>query len=139
MTGNPESEPHGNFESRKTEDASTSDVTSEFRLLGQNLKEILQSAWESEERRKLQREIEAGLSELGRTLNQTVEEVRESPTGQRIKSEAEGLRGRIHSGELESQLREDLLSALRRVNAELEKAASKMPDSDAREEDSRES
>jgi hypothetical protein len=134
MTGNPESEQESTFDSGRPEDASQSDVTSEFRQLGQHLKEILQAAWESEERRKLQREIETGLSELGKSLNQTVEEFRESPTGQRIKAEAEDLQGRIRSGELESQLREDLLSILRRVNTELERAAER-PATDAGEKD----
>jgi hypothetical protein len=138
MTGNPGSESGDNFESVEPEDASQSDVTSEFRQLGQNLKELLQEAWESEERRKLQREIEAGLSELGKSLNQTVEEFKESPTGQRIKTEAEDLRGRIRSGELEGQLREDLLSILRRVNTELEKAASNKPTSGAGKDESEE-
>jgi HD-GYP domain-containing protein (c-di-GMP phosphodiesterase class II) len=123
MTENPEPGSGGKFNTGGPEDASQSDVTSEFRQLGRNLKEILEATWESEERRKLQREIESGLSELGRSLNQTVEEFKESPTGKRIQSEAEDLRGRIRSGELEAQLREDLLSILRRVNTELEKAA----------------
>jgi HD-GYP domain-containing protein (c-di-GMP phosphodiesterase class II) len=125
MSENPESNPGGTFNTGAPEDASQSDVTSEFRQLGRNLKEILQATWESEERRKLQQEIETGLSELGRSLNQTVAEFKESPTGQRIKSEAEDLRGRIRSGELEAELREELLSILRRVNTELEKAAAR--------------
>lgn len=123
MTEKPEPGLEGNSNTGGAEDASQSDVTSEFRQLGKNLKEILEAAWESEERRKLQREIESGLSELERSLNQTIEELKESPTGKRIKEEAEDLRGRIRSGELEAQLREDLLSILRRVNTELEKAA----------------
>jgi HD-GYP domain-containing protein (c-di-GMP phosphodiesterase class II) len=139
MTGNPETEPGGNYEGGEPEDPSQSDVTSEFRRLGQHLKEILQATWESQERRKLQQEIETGLSELGRSLNQTVEEFKESPAGQRIKTEAEDLRGRIRSGELESQLREDLLSILRRVNTELEKAASQPPTYDAEKDNPKES
>lgn len=99
------------------------DVASEFIHLGENLKNVLQAAWESEERKRLQKEIEAGLVELGRSLNQTVKEYQESPAGQRLRSEAEELRGRIRSGEVEASLREHLLAVLRKVNAELEKAA----------------
>jgi hypothetical protein len=98
------------------------DVAAEFSALGKNLMTLLQSAWESEERRKLQGEIEAGLTELGNTLNQAVTDFRESPTGQRLKEEAEGLRTRVRSGEVETEIREELLVVLRRINLELEKA-----------------
>jgi hypothetical protein len=127
MTERPESNPETTSGAGASEEFSRSDVTSEFRQLGQNLKEVLQAAWESEERRKLQSEIETGLSELGRTVNQTVAEFKESPTGQRIQSEAEDLGSRIRRGELEADLREDLLTILRRVNTELEKAVSRQP------------
>jgi hypothetical protein len=95
--------------------------------LGRNLKSILQAAWESEERRKLQQELETGLAELGRSLNQTVDDFKESPTGQRLRADAEDLRTRIRTGEIETEVRDDLLSVLRRVNVELEKAAGRAP------------
>jgi hypothetical protein len=131
MTENAKPGQGSSFESGASDEAPQGDVTLEFRQLGQNLKEVLMAAWESEERRKFQREIETGLSELGRTLNQTIEEFKESPSGQRMKTEAEDLQGRIRSGELENQLREDLLSILRRVNTELERATTRTPPSDA--------
>ena len=98
------------------------DVAAEFSALGKNLMTLLQSAWESEERIKLQNEIETGLAELGKTLNQAVSEFKESPTGNRLRQEAEGLRERVRSGEVETQIRDDLLSVLRKINLELEKA-----------------
>ena len=98
------------------------DVAAEFSTLGKNLMTLLQSAWESEERKNLQREIEAGLAELGKTLNQAVSEFKESPAGNRLREEAEGLRARVRSGEVETQIRDDLLAVLRKINVELEKA-----------------
>jgi hypothetical protein len=99
----------------------TGDIASEFQNLGTNLKTILQQAWESEERKNLQREIETGLGNLGRTLDDTAREFRDSETGQRLKSEAEELQERIRSGEAETRVREDLLKILHKVNNELEK------------------
>ena len=97
------------------------EVVNELRNLGQNLKGILQAAWESEERQKLQKELESGLAEL----QKTVAEFAASPTGQKIKAEVHDLGERVRSGHVESQLRSDLLAALRTINAELEKAAKK--------------
>lgn len=109
-----EKEPKGPEQTR-------SDVTSEFQVLGENLKRVLQQAWESEERKNLQREIETGLATLGKTLEQAAREFRESETGQRLKSEAQELQERLRSGEVETRLREDLITVLKKVNTELEK------------------
>ena len=98
------------------------DVAAEFSALGKNLMTLLQTAWESEERRKLQAEIEAGLAELGKTLNQAVSDFRESPAGNRLRQEAEEIKARVRSGEVEKQVRDDLLAVLRKINTELEKA-----------------
>jgi hypothetical protein len=100
------------------------DLTSEFRTLGNNLKSILKSIWESEETQKLKREVQEGLTELGRVTNETAEEFVQGETGQRLKSEAEDLQQRIRSGEVETKARRELLKVLRVVNAELEKARS---------------
>lgn len=109
-----------------TDDTPTpeNELADELRNLGHNLKGILQTAWESEERRKLQNEIQAGLAEL----QKTVADFATSPTGQRLKAEAQDLGGRVRSGQVESQLRSDLLAALRTINAELQKASKKGKD-----------
>lgn len=103
------------------EKSTPGDLASEFQELGKNLKNIFVNAWESEQRKSFQHELEEGLSELGETLKQTAEEIQESETGQRVKAEAEDLRDRVRSGEAESKIREDILSALHKVNDELGK------------------
>ncbi len=47
--------------------------------LGKNLREALQTAWESEERRKLQQEIEDGLANLGASLSQAAKDFSKQP------------------------------------------------------------
>ena len=108
-------------ESQSPED----DLRSEVYNLGQSLKEAFYQAWESDERRKLQGDIEAGLSDLGAVLKEVVEDFNASETGQQIKREVEDLGARVRSGEVESRVREDLLAALKRVNAELDKVINK--------------
>ena len=98
-----------------------SDLHSEFEQLGQNLKAALKTAWESEESRKLQAELKSGLAALEVGLRQAAQEVTTGETGQRFKAEVEDLGERVKSGQVESQLRKDLLSALRTVNSELQK------------------
>jgi len=98
-------------------------LAAEFQNLGKNLKDALRAAWEGEDRKKLHQEIETGLMALGKALNEAATEFSESPTGQRLKAESEELRERLRSGEIASRTRDELLALLRRINAELEKAA----------------
>lgn len=100
-----------------------SEVTQEFRRLGDNLQDVLRTAWESPERKKLQSEIKAGLAELEASLNKAATEFRESPTGQRLETEVKNLGERVRTGEVESRLRTDLLSLLRQLNIRLEEAS----------------
>lgn len=100
-----------------------SEVAQEFRRLGDNFQDILRVAWESPERKKLQSEIKAGLTELEASLNKAATELRESPTGQRLETEVKNLGERVRSGEVESRLRNDLLSLLRQLNIRLEEAS----------------
>ena len=109
-------------EQPKPQQGSTSgDLASEFQELGDNLKNIFVSAWESEQRKNIQQELEDGFSELGESLKQTAEEIHDSEAGQRVKAEAEDLRDRVRTGEVETKIREDILSVLHKVNSELGK------------------
>ena len=106
-------------------DEPLNELADELRALGQNLQAALKSAWESEERKKLQTEIESGLSDLARTLNQAAKDFGESPAGQTLKSDVQDFQERVRTGEVEQKVRSELLGALRAVNTELQKAIHK--------------
>lgn len=108
-------------------DRSTADdLAAEFENLGRNLKEAFQKLWESEERRNLQKDMEAGLSRIGESIDQVVKEIQESPAGQRLKSRAEDFQERLNKGEVGETLRSDIVKVLRKINEELEKIVSKV-------------
>ncbi len=98
-----------------------SDLSSEFERLGRNLKEAARTAWESEESKKLQAELKRGLSALEAGLTSAAHEVKTGEAGQKIKAEVEDLGQRVRSGQVEQELRKDLLSALRTINGQLQK------------------
>jgi hypothetical protein len=110
------------------EDTKSQQLKSEFEHLGDNLRQLFVSAWESEERKNFQDELERGLTDLGDSLKQTAKDFQESETGQQVKAEAEDFRDRIASGEVEQKVREDILSVLHKVNAELEKITKPEPE-----------
>jgi len=99
-------------------------LADEFAELGRNIKKALQSAWTSEERRRLQSEIETGLREASRALKQATDELSRSQVAQNLKTDAEDFQRRVQNGELEAKVRSELLAALRMANEELKKAFS---------------
>ncbi len=101
------------------------DLVNEFRTLGKNLVEALRTTWESPERKKLEKEISDGLNDLANTLRTEAHQFKESPAGQQFKSDIDNLRQRVRSGEVENQVRSELLGALRTVNQELQKVTSR--------------
>ena len=101
----------------------TEDVSSEWQDLGKNLKNIFQNTWESEERRKLQEDIEAGFADFASSINKAVEDFRETPTGQKLKIDVDDFHERVKSGEVESKARDEIAAVLRSINSELEKVS----------------
>lgn len=95
--------------------------------LGRNLRDALQSAWASDERRKLQKEIEEGLSNLGASLSQAAKDFSNSPTGQSLKDDMKDIQERWRTGEVGSKVHSDLVEALRKVNTELQKTVKNSP------------
>ena len=93
----------------------------ELRSLGENLKSALHSAWESEERKKVQAEIETGVTDLSKLLKDTAEEFEAEKIGGDLKAGVEDSRERVESGEVTAQIRTDLLQVLQAINIELTK------------------
>lgn len=103
------------------------DIGDQLNELGKNLRDALRTAWESEERRKLQQEIEVGLANLRDSLNQAANDFSNSPTGQNLKEDVKDLHERWRTGEVGSKVRSEIAEALRTVNQELQKATQKTP------------
>jgi heparin binding hemagglutinin HbhA len=102
-------------------------ITDQLNELGKNLRAALQTAWESEERRKVQKEIEDGLASLGASLSQAAKDFSNSPAGQSLKDDMKDMQERWQSGEMGSKVRSEISEALRKVNTELQKATRKPP------------
>ncbi len=99
------------------------ELSEELRKLGENLKQAAQAAWHSEESQKLKQELRTGLRALEAGLKDATTEFKTGETGQRLKAEVHDFSARVRSGQVESQVRQDLLAALRAVNDTLQKNA----------------
>ena len=98
-------------------------LSDEFRTLGLNLVNALRTAWEMPERKKLQNELEEGLSGLATTLRREIETFQDSETGQRLRSDAAELHDKVRDSKTEQKIRDELIKTLHIVNTELKKTA----------------
>ena len=103
----------------------TDNIRDEFRNLGDNLKQVFQTAWESEERKKLQSDVRDGLNDVSAALNEALNSFQTSEAGKKIVEGVEDVGEAFRSGEVEAKTREGILTALKKLNEELEKAADK--------------
>lgn len=104
----------------------SSSLRDEFQALGENLKSMFNAAWESEERKKFQSEIEAGMRELGTVMNDLADDIRSSQAGETIRREANDFHERVKSGEVEEKAREEVIKVMKGLNEEIAKAVDKM-------------
>jgi hypothetical protein len=96
-------------------------ISEELRKLGDNLKNTLNALWQSEERQNITQNVEQGISDLGKAIDNLANEVTKGETSQRLKQDFNDLRTRVNNGELETQVRSEMVSSLHRVNEELNK------------------
>ena len=100
-----------------------SNLSEEFRNLGKSMKNFLNSAWSSEERQKLQQELEKGINEIASSITEAAEEFTQSDTGRQLKQDFKDLEDRVESGQLQEKIRGDLRTALQKAGDELDRAA----------------
>lgn len=98
------------------------DLLDELHALGDNLRQMLASAWGSDERRRLQQDLEEGLADIKTNLTQAAADFQSSPTGQTLKEDLADFNERLRTGEVESAVRREVLNALRLANEGLKKA-----------------
>ena len=109
------------------------DLNEEFHNLGQNIKDALNTAWNSDERKKVQTNIQDGLNDLGNAINNLINDIQTSDVAKKVGKEVDQVGECLRSGEVKEKTREGVLSALKKMNAELEKAADKFSSSDEKE------
>lgn len=108
---------------------SEDNLKEEFRKLGKNLADTARAAWDNPERKKLQQEIEEGLSEMRGSLSREYEHFRQSPAAQRLKKDVQDIGERVRNSEIEGKIRNELIIALHQVNIELENLTTRWSDS----------
>lgn len=99
------------------------DIAEEFKRLGRQFADTLETMWNSEERRRVEAEIREGVRSFADEVDKVIRNARQSPAVSRVKEEAVGVKERVETGEVTDRAREGVVQGLRWLSNELERLA----------------
>lgn len=101
----------------------SSDIVDEFKKLGRQFADTLEGIFTSEEARRVETDIRAGMRSFADEVEKTFSQAKDSPTATRMKEEASGVKDRVESGDFARKTQEGMVNGLRWLSVELEKLA----------------
>ncbi len=101
----------------------TTDLVEEFKRLGRQFGDTVQAAFNSEEARRMETELRAGMRSFADEVERAFREAKDSPAATRMKDEATGMKERVESGDMARKAQEGVVSGLRWLSVELERLA----------------
>lgn len=112
----------------------TSDIVEEFKRLGRQFADTLEGIFSSEEAKRVETELRAGMKSFADEVEKAFNQAKESPAATRVKEEATGVKDRVETGEIGRKAQEGVVSGLRWLSTELEKLAEQFTPADKGEE-----
>lgn len=113
-----------------TEDDLTDELFQELTVLGARFVEVVQTAWNSDERKRIEADLKIGLSSVAESLEEGFQKVRENEQAQEVLEKADDVAGsvgeKVRSSEAVSELGNSLLRGLNALAAQLEKWTQEM-------------
>ena len=103
--------------------AESSTIVDQLQDLGIQVADTLRSAWESEERQKVEEEVREGVKSFANEIDKAIHDIRDGQTGQRIKEEATNIKSKVETGELVDKAKTGVVQGLRWLSDELGKLA----------------
>lgn len=101
------------------------DVTAELRGLGRQFVETLQTAWNSEERQRIEKEVREGMRSFADEIDKAIQEVRASEATVKVKTEASQVAEKVQTSEAGQKARVGLAKSLQWLSEELGSLATK--------------
>ena len=105
----------------------TSGLVAELNRLGENLGKVVRSAWESEERKSIEKELAAGLEQFVKRLNEAVESAQTDPTLNKAKSKAKEAWETARGPQIVSEVKTGVVDTLKKINEDLARRAEPAP------------
>ena len=94
------------------------DLIEEMKNLGRQFAEALRSAWNSQERQKIETEVREGLDVFVGELDKAFKELRDSDAAQKAKQEVSQVKGKVEGAELGRKTKTAMAEGLRWLSEE---------------------
>jgi uncharacterized protein involved in exopolysaccharide biosynthesis len=111
------------------------DITAELRGLGRKFAETIQTAWNSEERQKVEADVRQGMKSFADEIDKVIKEAKESPTTAKAKEGATEFKTRVETAEIGQKARSGFVQSLRWLSEELGKLANQFTPTEKNPED----
>ncbi len=112
-----------------------SDLVDELNKLGENLGNLLRGAWESEERRSIEREITVGLEQMSKKLNDAADKIKTDAYVKDAKQAAKDAYEAARVPQILEEMQRGVVGTIRRINEELANRAKPAQEASAVGED----
>lgn len=112
-------------EEEPVKDETKVDVAGELKNLGRQFAQTLQSAWNSEERLRIEKEVREGLQSFVGEVDRVFNEAKESQVVERVKTEATQAKTKVDSTDIGQRARTGMAQGLHWLSEELAKVAHK--------------
>lgn len=112
----------------------TSDIVEEFKRLGRQFADTLEGIFNSEEAKRVETEVRAGMKGFADEVEKAFNQAKESPAASRMKDEATAAKERVETGEFGRKAQEGMVSGLRWLSTELDKLATQFTTADKGEQ-----
>ncbi len=100
-----------------------SDIVTELKDLGRQFAQTLQSAWNSEERQRVESEVREGMKSFAKEVDKVIREVKESQMAEKVKEEAIEIKDKFESGKVGQKTRTGVVQGLQWLSEELGRLA----------------
>lgn len=98
-------------------------MANELRDLGKQVADTLRTAWNSQERHRVEAEIREGVKSFADELEKMIREAKESPAAGKIKEEAIQVKTKFESSDVGNKTKSSVVNGLRWLSEELGKLA----------------
>ena len=122
----------------KAEVEDSANVSAELKDLGRQFAETIKTAWNSEERQKLEREIREGITSFVGEVDKVIREAKDSPTADRVRTEASQVKTKVESSDIGRKARTGIVQGLHWLSEELGKLANNFTPSEEDEAEAEE-
>jgi hypothetical protein len=97
------------------------ELIDELTRLGQKFVEVVEVAWNSEQRKKAEEDLRAGLVTVASTLEESFKKLSNTKEAKEVVNAAEDVAGKVRSSKIASELSGTLAQGLRSLSEEMEK------------------